>query len=242
MRANLRHYSMIVVDVVGFSRRDDRFQRRIRLALKEILADAYADAGILPGQVVTEDRGDGKAMLISADVSAYRLIDPLVSRIDVGLRQHNEASSEQGRIRLRMALHQGQVQRDADGWVGSDLNTVFRLADCAPLRAEVIRIPDSSLFLVVSDSIYQSIVRHGHGAIDPRTYHQVRVENKETETTAWIHVPATTFPGSAGRQQVQPPPTVPPALPPSIGGGMFTGPVVAGGDVVGRDKHTGGSR
>jgi class 3 adenylate cyclase len=235
MRANPTYYSMIVVDVVGFSRRDDRFQRKIREALRDVLVDAFTEAGVSVEHVVTEDRGDGKLMLIPADVSAYQLIDPLVARIAVGLRQHNSVSSDDARIRLRMALHQGMVQRDADGWVGSDLNTTFRLVDSEPLRAAVVEHPEASLVLIVSESIYQSIVRHGHGAIEPETYHQVSVDNKETSTVAWIHV-------SAGHQPRERSGQPRPDAPRGGGGGASFGTVVAFGDVVGRDKIIGEPR
>jgi class 3 adenylate cyclase len=233
MRANPRHYSMIVVDVVGFSQRDDRFQSIIRKALRNILQEAFDEARVPPEHVVTEDRGDGKLMLVSADVSAYQLIDPLVSQLIVGLRHHNLASSTQVQIRLRMALHQGMVQRDVDGWVGSDLNTAFRLADCASLRTAVQDFPEMPLVLIVSDSIYQGIVRHGHGAIEPSNYHQVAVENKETATIGWIYASERS---SSGWMASEPPTR----HAPSVGGGMFTGgTVIAGGDVVGRDKIIG---
>jgi hypothetical protein len=240
MRANIRHYSMIVVDVVGFSQRDDRFQRRIRGELKGILADARSEAGIPDEKVVTEDRGDGKLILVSGDVPAYHLIDPMVARLDVGLRQHNEAFDERAAIRLRMALHQGQAAQDADGWVGSDVNTVFRLADCQPLRSAVESQPDARLFLIVSDTIRHSIVRHGHGAIEPATYRQVAVTNKETSTVAWIHVPGSPQPGDASGRSSNPEPNPAPPPPASIGGAVFQGTVIAGGDIVGRDKYAGG--
>ena len=99
---------------------------------------------------------------------------------------HNAGCEVQERIRLRMALHAGEVHRDAYGWAGVSLNRAFRLIDASACRAA---LSDSSgmLALIVSDWFYDEVVRH-HPAAQPACFHQAHVAVKETEMTAWVRV------------------------------------------------------
>lgn len=241
MGENFEHRSFLVVDVEGFGRRDDRFQLQIRRGLMRLLEQAFEDAGLVLDDCDVEDRGDGKIVLIPSTVSKMRLVDPLLARIAVQVRQHNEMSSERGRIRLRVALHAGEVARDDKGWSGSELNTACRLVNSSSLRAAAAEHADIPVAVIVSDLIYSSVVRHGHGAIRPEKFRKIDIAEKELVDVAWVQVssgsgePADTGSSAPVRQPAGGGPTINN----HSGGINFLGSATVHGDVIGRDKRIG---
>lgn len=190
--ADPEYWSIVVMDMAGSGRWDDRAQLRARAALDEMVRAAFRTADIAWQTLVVEDRGDGIIVLVPATVSKVDIFDPLVPALDAALREHNSMTGQAPRIRLRVAVHAGEVLRAPFGWVGTDLNLTCRLVNSQPLYRELIRRPHADLVLVVSDVVHQTVVRHGHRGIDPSGYTPVHVVVKEVKARAWVHTPGTT--------------------------------------------------
>lgn len=186
-RRGPEHRSMVVIDIAGSAQWHNEAQLSARAALKTAIRAAVRQTGIAWTSLAVEDRGDGMILLVAASVSKVDVIDPLIPHLAVAIREHNAATDPAFRIRLRVAVHAGEVHRDANGWVGSDLNTACRLVNSAPLYQELRRSPQTDLVLIVSDLIYQGVVRHHYRDIDPASYLPVHVLAKETNTHAWLH-------------------------------------------------------
>lgn len=185
--------SIVVIDMTGSGRWNDLTQLRTRAALDRLVRAAFRAAGIAWHRLIVEDRGDGMIVLVPPTVSKVDLFDPVLARLCDLLRKYNNATKP--RIRLRVALHAGEVLRGPCGWVGTDLNTACRMVNGAPLYRELLRCPQSDLVLVISDTVHQAVVRHGHRGIDPAGYAPVHVQVKELDTTAWIERPYQTAAG-----------------------------------------------
>jgi class 3 adenylate cyclase len=184
------YWSILVIDMTGSGRWNDLTQLRTRAALDRLVHAAFRSAGIARHRLVMEDRGDGMIVLVPPTVSKVDLFCPVLARLCDLLRKHNNATEP--RIRLRVALHAGEVLRGPCGWVGTDLNTACRMVNGAPLYRELLRNPRSDLVLIVSDTVHQAVVRHGHRGIDPAEYTPVHVQVKELDTRAWIERPHQT--------------------------------------------------
>lgn len=189
--ADPEYWSIVVIDMAGSSRWDDRAQLRARAALDNMVRAAFRAADIAWHTLVVEDRGDGMIILVPASVSKVDVFDPVIPSLITALREHNSMAAQAPRIRLRVAVHAGEVLRGRFGWVGTDLNLTCRLVNGQPLYRELIRCPHADLVLVVSDVIHQAVVRHGHRGIDPSEYTPVRVAVKEVKARAWMHTPGT---------------------------------------------------
>lgn len=161
------HRAILIVDVERFGdpARTNAHQLAVRDALYQALRQSFASARISWADCVTEDRGDGVLVLVPPVVPKSWLVTRVPGHLAEALVRHNAAHPEQERIRLRMALHAGEVHQDR-----------------AALR-------DSSgvVALIVSDWFYDEVVRH-HPAAGPSCFRQVRVVMKETEMTAWVRV------------------------------------------------------
>jgi hypothetical protein len=178
-------YRVIVcVDMEGFGAPHRHGPQHIdmRKGLYEALERAFA-ASAIPADY-HEDRGDGAFFLVPADGPQTRLVEPLPFELACELTRYNRSADARSRIRLRVALHAGFVQRDAEGVVGVALNAAFRLLDAPELRS-ALRDAPGDLAFITSDEFHRSVIRQRRG-FSPSGYRRVRVAVKETDTQAWI--------------------------------------------------------
>jgi hypothetical protein len=179
------HRSIVVLDIAGSSRWHNQAQLHARRVLMAAVRTASRAAAMTDPAV--EDRGDGMILLIPASVSKVDILDPFIPRLAEELHQHNHMVDPLLHIRIRVAVHAGELHRDEHGWVGTDLNTACRLVNADQLYAQLRHSPARPLALVVSDLIYQGVVRHHYRTINPHSYLPIRVIAKELDTRAWIH-------------------------------------------------------
>ena len=181
------HRTIVVVDVEGFGdhRRTNRDQVAIRDGLYRALRDAFGRAGIAWDDCRHEDRGDGVFVLVPAEVPKGLLPEALPSALVTALRAHNGAHPGPERIRLRMALHAGEVHYDEHGVTAAAVNLAFRLLDAGALKAALASSP-GVLAVIASSWFYEEVVRHSGAA---PAYRPVEVTVKETTTTGWICLP-----------------------------------------------------
>lgn len=190
------HWSILTFDIEGFSdpHRDDCDRLQVRSAFYDILQQSFASAGVSWNYCRYEDRGDGALILVPPSVSKVILLDPMLACICAALAQHNRTAPLGEQFRLRFAVHAGEVAGDEHGLTGTDIITACRMLDAWELRASLFTSP-GQVAMIVSNSIYEGIVRHGYGNINPSTYHPVSVQVKKSMIHAWIHLPiAPSFP------------------------------------------------
>ena len=183
------HRAIMVVDVERFGdpARTNLNQLAIREALYTALTEAFAQSGIGWDSCVSEDRGDGARILIPPEVPKTHLVTGLPGLFAAAVTRHNRGSSVPERMRVRVALHAGEVYRDAHGVAGAAVNHAFRLAE-APAVRSVLAASPGVLALIVSDWFFTEVVRHDPTAV-PGSYRRAEVFVKETATTGWIRVP-----------------------------------------------------
>lgn len=183
------HRAIVIVDVEKFGdpARTNADQLIIRQGMYDALRQSFAWAGIDWAACVTEDRGDGALILVPPEVPKSWLVTKVPARLAQMLATHNaDRGQVQEKIRLRMALHAGEMHQDAHGWAGVSVNRAFRLIDAPACRA-ALRDSSGVLALIVSDWFYDEVVRH-HAAAAPARFRQVYVVAKETEMAAWVRV------------------------------------------------------
>ena len=188
------HRTIVVVDVEGFGdrRRTNRHQVAVRDGLYRTVGAAFQQVGIPWDADAREDRGDGLFILIPPDVPKSLLVELLPSALVETLTAHNCTRPGQERIRLRMALHAGEVNYDGHGVTGAAINLAFRLVAAEPLKAALADSP-GVLAVIVSAWFFEEVVRH-LAADDAARYQPVLVTVKETTTTGWICLPDHPFP------------------------------------------------
>jgi class 3 adenylate cyclase len=186
--------TFFVADVVGYGdrRRTNRDHLAIRNGFFDILQVAFQRAGIEWAQCHIEDRGDGLLTMAPVDIPKRLFTRALPRTLVDALKEYNLTHANAWQIRLRVALHTGEVYRDAHGIVGVDLNLVFRLLDSAELRRTFAE-SHGDLAIVVSERFFSTIVRHDPES-RPEIYRRVRVKAKETVADAWVCLPDSPLP------------------------------------------------
>ena len=209
MPVKYTYHTIVVVDIEGFGRRPNPVQSWLRARLRQLLEDAFEGAGIdWAAGPAPEDRGDGAFLLLPGTVPKEDVTGPFVERLREGLRSHARTSGGEGRLRMRVALHGGEVARDGHGWVGTDLNTACRMVDHQPLRDALASVPEAELVVAVSDEWHRKVISHHHPGIDAAEYRPVRFDAKEiANETIWVRVPGHAWsPGAAGAATPAPAP------------------------------------
>ena len=206
------HRSIVVVDVEGFGdqRRTDAHQVAVRDGLYRTLREAFGQAGISWDDCGHEDRGDGVFVLVPAEVPKGLLAESLPPALVTALRAHNATHPGAEQIRLRMALHAGEVRYDEHGVTAASVNLAFRLLEAGALKAALAASP-GVLAVIASSWFFEEVVRHSRAT---PAYYLVEVAVKETMTTGWVCLPdqmdsadqamLERMPGAAGVPGIQP--------------------------------------
>lgn len=183
------HRTILVVDVEGFAdhRRSNLDQVAVRAGLYRAMQKAFHTAGISWTDCDHEDRGDGVLVLARADVPKSLFVDALPNALVEALHAHNGTYRVEARIRLRMALHAGEINYDPHGVTAAAVNLAFRLLEADPLKA-ALGHSSGVLAMITSSWFFDEVVRHSR-ACNPAAYRPVSVAVKETTTTGWIHLP-----------------------------------------------------
>jgi len=178
-------------DIERYSRFRTPEAMRAQQRLTEALARARHHAGIAEDRVETQESGDGQFVVLPTGLDESEVIPALVHGFRIALAEVNADLNERARLRLRIALHRGHIERGANGWAGDSAVGVHRLLDSAPARAALTGRPDADFALIVSDTLYQDVIAHGYGLLRPEAFTRVEVEipAKHFAERGWIYVP-----------------------------------------------------
>ena len=188
---NDAHYCpMLAVDIKAFNdpKRGEDVQRFLRAAMYELLSNAFHASRLAWLACYHEDRGDGVLVVAPPSAPASALIDPVVDQLRAGIRLHNKMCSDLAKIRLRMSVHAGQVQFDKNGVCGFAVTHLFRMLEAAAFK-RAFAASGADFALVASDALYEEVISHGPGLIDPDMYAPINIRCKETRGRAWLYLP-----------------------------------------------------
>lgn len=188
------HRTVLVVDVEGFGdrRRANHHQVAVRDTMYETLRRAFRQAGISWDVCYHEDRGDGVFVLAPPEAPKSLFVDVLPAALVEGLNAHNRRAGPEERIRLRMALHAGEVRYDSHGVTADSVTLTFRLVDARPVKAALANSP-GVLAVIVSPWFFDEVVRQSE-RVSPGTYRPFLVLAKETRTIGWVSLPDHPYP------------------------------------------------
>ncbi|MFG2090374.1 MULTISPECIES: hypothetical protein [unclassified Spirillospora] len=202
--------SLYLCDIASFGdpSRTDRVRVHVRDVLYESLGTAFRENGIAFDACYWEDRGDGVMIAVPPEYDLTALLTTVTDRLRAEIRHHNAVSGDSAKMQLRVAVHMGMARSDGRGLVGTAVNDAFRILD-APALKDALRVSGTAVGVIVSDRVYDDVVRHGWDLLDPGDYRPVEVQVKELTTRSWMNVPG--LPSSAPAQS--PPAQAPPAPP-----------------------------
>jgi len=188
------HRIIVFVDLVGSPALTDTTLLAMRADLDEIMRRVFQRLRLSLEDCTSEDRGDGILLLVppvrpeSESLFAARMPQELAR----ALHEINRTRESAHQIRIRVALHAGEVRHGRHGIDGSSINFAARLVDSTDLKRAVAGAPDG-VGVILSSLLYDAVQREPwrDPSFDPAAYREVRVAVKTTEAQAWIHLPGT---------------------------------------------------
>lgn len=191
------HRLIVAVDIEGSTERTNPAKGELRRTLYELLDRALEAAGITSShREPYTDRGDSVLILIRPhdDVPKTLVLGQLIPILTALLTEHNASVAwPELRMRLRAVVHAGEIHEDHNGFYGDDLDAAFRLLEAPRLKKALKEAPASPLILVVSEEIFNGIVRQGY--LDDGPYRPlVRVRVGRRQRRGWVHIPAAPTP------------------------------------------------
>ncbi|MBQ0983598.1 hypothetical protein KBZ10_03440 [Streptomyces sp. F63] len=179
-------------DACGSGKLGMHAKRRMRDGMYAAFGEAYASVDVEPGRLHQEDRGDGILTALDPAVPPALMVGRWLDTLYQCLREHNAGSAE--RLRLRVGMNAGPVMNDGRGLVGRAVDLACRLCDSPVAKDIMAGEPGADLLLVVSDWLYENVVSEGGRYVEPEHYRSARVRSKETDETAWFHIPRSPAP------------------------------------------------
>lgn len=179
--------TVIRTDIVGFGSHDRNDGDR--LAIRDAHMEALnGSLGFLRKHCKSEDRGDGRVVVVPPEIPTASTLRCLLPALPEMLGQHNRASREPARIRLRVAVDVGPVTSDRPGCSGEVFIRVARLLDAPALKEAMASSTAASIGMIVSPFVFDTAIRHAEGWADPSTYRLIEVSVKECRTSAWMQL------------------------------------------------------
>ncbi|AXX27959.1 hypothetical protein APASM_0594 [Actinosynnema pretiosum subsp. pretiosum] len=186
--------SVLRMDVVGSSSGGAHRQGHLDRAFREVLDIALERVRFdrRYEQYLWFERIDGDSATLSFGASvpkAFVLGDFVLRELAVALGHVNRSVSDAYRLRVRVAVDDGEAVVNHPQINGEPVVTTSRIIEAAPFRAAVANALDQDFGVIVSDQFHHEVVRSGDRGLDRIDFRRVDVEVKDFRGPAWVHVP-----------------------------------------------------
>ena len=184
------------VDVVAFGARPMPERDQVQQRLRQLMAATLANCGLpLDESVVNHEwTGDGINAVLPADIDPVAVLPVLIRSMAANLGADNARYID--RIRLRMAVGVGVIDRRPAEFRGPLIVDLTRLVDADPLRSALTEYQSADLVVAISDPLHSMVIRPGYPGIPGRQLTRVDVVAKEFSEPAWIWISALQWTGS----------------------------------------------
>jgi hypothetical protein len=148
----------IAFDLERYSRGTDAAQIEKQRAMSGLVREAAERGALERAQWITQEQGDGELALLPPGIDEAHVITSLHREFREGLHRYNRHANAGARLRMRLAVHEGQTYIAHNGFAGDAINTVCRLRDCHEAK-DALSGTDSDLIIIASDRIYYDVIR-----------------------------------------------------------------------------------
>jgi hypothetical protein len=192
--------ALLACDIAGSAGRGERRLQDVRGVLRSALLGAFDSAGLDLRRFADSDTGDGLRLVAPAGLPKAALLVPLLPELAARIREHNAQAGQDTRLRLRVAVHAGEIRLDPAGTAsGAPFETLARLLDSAVLRHAALAGPGGTpVAAILSRHVHEETVGHGYQGLDADAFTSADVRVKEYAGRAWLW-----YPGSPVGPQVE---------------------------------------
>lgn len=185
-----RHLCM-AADVEKYSRLDTPSQEAFQADLVRVLEEAAVLSGLDRTAWERQPQGDQEFAVLPLETPEPVVLGGFVRNLAIRLGERNANRAAGERMRLRLAVDFGVARTAALGYSGPAPVAVARYLNAPQLKRVLQALDSTDLACIVSERVYQDVVRlRGEGqSLDPSRYVRVHVQQKEFSDYGWIYVP-----------------------------------------------------
>jgi class 3 adenylate cyclase len=166
---------LVCCDLRSYGSADDQLQRELQELLVRSLDRAGEAAGLDRSTWRRQAKGDEEWAVLPATTPEGDVVDRYVRALDAELTATNRYRVPEAKLRLRMAIHFGATVEGANGYPGQDAVLVSRLLNSEPAHEALEQSPSSDLVVVLSDSLFTSLVAARYTTLRPEDFRRVDV-------------------------------------------------------------------
>jgi len=181
------HHLVVVYDIQGSAGLSNPEKIVARNSLDECCTAALETAAIPASQVRVKDLGDGAMLQFGAEIAKSRVLGAWLGAFHSRLRRAYERAERP--VQVRLAVHAGELHPSLNEYTGVALDFTARLADAPAAKRVLGATPSAPLAVIVSEVIYDQVVRHRGGSLEPSAFSRIKLQVKETDATAWLYLP-----------------------------------------------------
>ncbi|GAA4208284.1 hypothetical protein GCM10022252_73220 [Streptosporangium oxazolinicum] len=176
-------------DLRGYGQGADKRHETMQRGFVDLHESAAAQTGLSRHRWVIQQGGDGELAILPADEPDPLVVDQYVRAIHQWLVTHNDGLAVEERLRLRVAFAFGTAYPSVNGYAGQAVVEASRLVDWKPLKKIFKKREDMNIFLILSQRVFEDVVRQGHTSYGIGDFHEVTIREKEYSGSAWIWSP-----------------------------------------------------
>ncbi|XVS64197.1 hypothetical protein ACQPYE_39140 [Actinosynnema sp. CA-299493] len=181
---------LVCCDLRSYGSADDLLQRELQELLVRSLDRAGEAAGLDRSTWRRQAKGDEEWAVLPATASEGDVVDRYVRALDAELSATNRYRVPEAKLRMRMAIHFGTTVEGANGYPGQDAVLVSRLLNSEPAHAALEQSPGSDLVVVLSDTLFTSLVAARYTTLRPEDFRRVDVRVKTFRGHGWMWLPS----------------------------------------------------
>ncbi|MFF4604980.1 hypothetical protein ACFY12_19885 [Streptomyces sp. NPDC001339] len=179
----------MAADVEKYSRLDTPGQEVIQADLVQALEESAELSGLDRTAWSRQAQGDQEFAVLPPDTPEAVVLGDFVRHLAVRLGERNANRAEGDRMRLRLAIDTGVARTAALGYSGPAPIAVARYLNAPQLKRVLEAMDSTDLVVIISDRLYQDVVRLRGQGLDPQRYVRAHIRQKEFTGYGWIHVP-----------------------------------------------------
>ena len=182
--------TIVLIDIADFGARarNDKDRGTIREVLYKLMQGTFENADFRQHDYHQEDRGDGILLVMPPPVRTNSIVNRIVGRLVILLREYNSTATLATRLQMRVALQVGPVDADAHGVNGRAIIDTARFLD-APVLRQHLSETGADLGFITSTHVYDTFIQPNPGHIIPAAGQHVSCQVKKETINAWMYLP-----------------------------------------------------
>lgn len=186
------HRSLVAVDMEAWAGRSAPVAAEMQGAVDEALRVGLRSVGLNLAAVILQRSGDSRILALPAETPKDLITTTFLTGLEKAVRAWRSTVSPSAKpMRIRVALHSGEVLERNNEWAGPAVITLTDLVNATEGKLLLTANPSSRVLVLLSNLWHDSVVTPGFVDVQHCPIH---IQGKHGEQLAWVRVIGKTRP------------------------------------------------